>query len=425
MELTSQIKEYILEGVVKRFLKYVQIDSQSDDNSNSFPSTQEQIQFGKVLVEELKLLGLQNIIHDKYGYIYAQLRASKGYESSQEIGLIAHLDTSPSVNGKDVKPKIHSNYQGGVINFEKNKNLVLSLEDSPALNDYMGEDIITSKGDTLLGADDKAGIAEIMTLCDVLSTFTQLVHGPIVICFFPDEELGKGTEKIDISKLPRICYTVDGSRIGELEFECFDAWKVNIIFKGLNVHPGYAKGLMINSIHIAAQFISDLPEFETPRNTEGREGFYHLISLKGTPEKSKATLLLRDFEEEKNSERFKYLEILKTLYERKYEGLKIEIDVEHQYENMKKYLESDSKVIKIAKEAIQKAGLDPIIHSIRGGTDGAHLSKKGIPTPNLFTGGMLFHSKKEYIPKIALQKATEVLLYLSLLWKKHKKMKEK
>jgi tripeptide aminopeptidase len=223
-----------------------------------------------------------------------------------------------------------------------------------------------------------------------------------------------------MSKLPKVCYTVDGSKLGELEFECFDAWKVKIHFKGLNVHPGYAKGLMINSVYIAAQYLSDLPELETPRNTEGREGFYHLISLNGTPEVSEAVLLLRDFEEEENLTRFKYLEILKTLYERKYKGLEIILEKEHQYENMINYLESDSKVIKLAEEAIRKAELEPIIHSIRGGTDGAYLSKNGIPTPNLFTGGMLFHSKKEYIPKIALKKATEVLIFLILLWNRQK-----
>lgn len=307
MKITDEIKEYILSNSVKRFLKYVQIDSHSEENADSFPSTSEQIEFGKILVEELEDLGLNNIIHDKHGYIYAYLPASNGFESIPPIGYIAHLDTAPTVSGKNVEPVIHKNYEGGLISFEKNGSLELTSDDSPELDNYIGYDIITSKGDTLLGADDKAGIAEIITACDVLIKFKEISHGPITICFFPDEELGKGTEKIDISKLPEICYTIDGSKMGQLEIECFDAWKVEITFNGLNVHPGYAKGLMINSIQIATQYLSDLPVNETPRNTENREGFYHLMSLKGTPEESNAILILRDFEEVKNMKRFDFL----------------------------------------------------------------------------------------------------------------------
>jgi len=416
MNLTNNLKAYIQDKTIKRFLKYVKVDSQSKENADSFPSRKEQIQFGEALVEELKTLGLGDIVHDKFGYIYAHIHPSEGYENIQSIGFIAHLDTSPSVSGKNVQPVIHKNYDGGIIKFEENEELELSPDDSPELNEYKSYDIITSKGDTLLGADDKAGIAEIITMCDVFNKFKELKHGPITICFFPDEELGKGTEHIDLSKLPEICYTIDGSKMGELEFECFDAWKLKINFKGLNVHPGYAKGLMINSIRIATQFLNELPENEIPRNTEKREGFYHLTNLIGNPEESNLTLLLRDFDIENNLKRFEYLNKLKELYELRYDGLKIDIKREHQYENMKNYLKNNSKVIDLAKQAILKADLELEIHSIRGGTDGAHLSAKGIPTPNIFTGGLLFHSKKEYIPTIALKKATEVILYLINLW---------
>ncbi|MBY8981367.1 MAG: peptidase T [Candidatus Lokiarchaeota archaeon] len=416
MKLSEKIQDIIYQKVISHFLKYVKINSTSNEDSNSFPSTKEQIEFGKILVDEMHNLEIKNIIHDKFGYIYAHIPASKGYKNVQPIGLIAHLDTSPTVSGIDVEPIIHRNYNSEDIHFEKNKNQILSPKDSPELLNYIGYDIITSKGDTLLGADDKAGIAEIITACDIWNKFPEIKHGPIVICFFPDEELGKGTQNINISKLPNICYTIDGSEMGLLEIECFDAWKIEIIFNGLNIHPGYAKDIMINSIHIASKFLSELPELESPEHTEEREGFYHLSSLEGNEEKSKAIIIIRDFEISSNQKRIIFLKKLKELYEKSYSGLRITMNIEHQYSNMKKYLQRHPKIIELAKQAINMADLEYKIHSIRGGTDGAHLSAKGIPTPNLFTGGLLFHSKKEYIPTIALKKATEVIIYLALLY---------
>jgi tripeptide aminopeptidase len=416
MELTEDIKQFLLNKAVENFLRYVKIFTTSDIKSASYPSTQNQLDLGKVLVKELSALGIKDIEHDKYGYVYVNLPASLGFENIKPIGFIAHLDTSPAVSGKDVKPVIHSNYDGNEIKFAQNEELTLSLDDSPQLKEYIGLDIITSEGDTLLGADNKAGIAEIMAVCAAWNKFLELKHGPIMICFTPDEEIGRGTAKIKKKRLPEICYTMDGSEMGQLEIECFDAWGVSIKFKGLNVHPGYAKDLMVNAIHIASRFLSELPEAESPEHTEEREGFYHLMELQGNEEEASATLILRDFELQNNQKRKDYLEHLKKLYELRYLGLKIELQFLHQYQNMLTFLEKEQKSIDLAKKAIELAGLEVKIHSIRGGTDGAKLSEKGIPTPNIFAGGLLFHSRKEYIPTLALQKAAEVIINLAELW---------
>jgi len=416
MELTKEIQEFLLNNALERFLRYVKIWTTSNEKSDSIPSTKNQLELGKILVEELKKLNLEDVVHDDLGFIYGYLPPSQGYENTKTIGLIAHLDTSPAVSGKDVKPVIHKNYNGTEIRFAQNPKLSLTINDSPNLEEYIGLDIITSQGDTLLGADDKAGIAEIVTTLAAWKKFPEFKHSPIKICFTPDEEIVRGIHKIDKEKLPEVCYTVDGSKMGELEIECFDAWRAIIKFKGLNVHPGYAKNLMINAIHIACRFLSELPEAETPEHTEEREGFFHVNKLQGTSEEANATLTIRDFELKNNQRRTDYLKNLKKLYELRYPGLKIELDFLHQYKNMLKYLEKDKIVIDLAKKAIDLAGLEVKLHSIRGGTDGTILSEKGIPTPNIFTGGELFHSRKEYIPTLALQKAAEVLIYLGYLW---------
>lgn len=416
MELTKDIQEFLLNDALERFLRYVKIWTTSDESVETVPSTKIQLDLGKLLVEELKELHLENIIHDEYGFVYAFLPPSKGFENVRLIGLLAHVDTSPAVNGKDVKPVIHRNYDGKDIKYPQVKELVLTSDDSPNLEEYLGLDIITSEGDTLLGADNKAGVAEIMAVCAAWKKFDQLIHGPIMICFTTDEETGLGIDKVDLQKLPKICYTVDGGEMGELEFECFDAWLAKIKFIGLSVHPGHAKNKMINAIQIASRFFSELPESESPENTEEREGFFHLEKLQGTAEEATSRMLIRDFLEENNQRRMDYIINLKKVYEIRYPRLKIDIDFKHQYQNMFTYLEKKPKVIDIAKQAIEKTGLEVNIHPIRGGTDGARLSAKGIPTPNIFTGGQLFHSRKEYIPTLALQKAAEVLIYLAHLW---------
>ncbi len=414
--LSEEIKEFLLEESVNRFLRYVQVWTTSDELSQSNPSTENQFELGKILAAELSELNLKNVIHNNFGYVYADLPASSGLENVRRIGLIAHIDTSPAVSGKNVKTVIHRNYDGGTIEFVSNKDLKLTVEDSPILKDYIGLDIITSEGDTLLGADDKAGIAEIMTACAAWQRFPDLRHGPVTICFTPDEEVGKGTSNINKQRLPEICYTMDGSEMGELEFECFDAWKATITFTGLSIHPGYAKNLLINAIHIASRFLCEIPEYESPEHTEEREGFYFVKALNGSVEEAKTVLIIRDFIQDNNKKRMEFLRKLKDIYELRYPGLKIDLQFEHQYRNMLRFIKKEKIVIDLAEKAIVMAGLEVKIHSIRGGTDGSKLSEMGIPTPNIFSGGLLFHSRKEHIPTLALQKASEVLLYLAQLW---------
>jgi len=416
--IPQEVKSFILEDVVSRFLRYVQIWTTSDVNSTTVPSTKTQFELARLLIKELEDLNLENVVLDEKCYVYADLPASEGLENSRRIGLVAHLDTSEMVSGKDVKPIIHKNYGGKPIRFSQKQDLLLTIEDSPELEKYFGFDIITSSGDTLLGADDKAGIAEIMTACAVWNKYPQFKHGPITICFTPDEEIGKGTDHIDKSRLPEICYTLDGSEMGELEIECFDARKAIITFNGISVHPGYAKNLLVNAVQIASRFISELPEYQTPEHTEEREGFFHLSQLHGNVEKATASILIRDFDSQENEKRKRLLNQLKELYELRYPGLKIDIEYLYQYKNMLTYLEKQPQVIDLAKKAIEMADLELNMHLIRGGTDGARLSEMGIPTPNLFAGGLLFHSRKEYIPTISMQKASEVIIYLAELWSK-------
>jgi len=417
MAISKEIQEFLLNDALERFLRYVKVWTTSDEISPSFPSTDNQFELGKILVEELKDLDLEDVIQDDLGFVYAYLPPSQGCEHVKAIGLLAHLDTSSAVNGKDVKPVIHKNYEGSEIKYAQNKDLSLTINDSPNLEKYFGLDIITSQGDTLLGADDKAGIAEIMAACASWKKYSELKHGPITICFSTDEETGKHSIlKADEKRLPKICYTLDGGEMGELEFECFDAWLATFKFKGLSVHPGYAKNKMLNAIHIACRFFSELPESESPEHTEEKEGFFHLTKLQGKAEEATARLLVRDFDLKRNQKRMDFLKAMKNLYIIRYPGLEIELNFKHQYENMLRYLEKEQKVIDLAQKAIKLAGLEVKIHAIRGGTDGAQLSAKGIPTPNIFTGGELFHSRKEYIPTLALQKAAEVLIYLAELW---------
>jgi len=420
MEISKEIQEFLLDDAVERFLRYVKICTTSDENGTSIPTTKSQFDLGKILVEELKALNLKDIIHDEYGFVYASLPPSEGFEKKIPIGLLAHLDTYYGVSGRNVKPVLHRNYDGSVIKFTQDKSLKLHFDDSPLLEKYLGLDIITSEGDTLLGTDDKAGIAEIMTACAAWNKYPDLKHGPITICFTPDEETGLGIAKVDEKRLPKICYTIDGGQMGELEYECFDAWRATFKFKGLNIHPGYAKNKMINAIEIACRFFSELPEAESPQHTEKREGYYHLTKLQGSPEEATAKVIIRDFDEKNNHKRMNYINKLKDAYEIRYSGLEIQVDFLHQYQNMIKFLEKKQTIIDLAKQAIQNSGLEALMHPTRGGTDGARLSAIGILTPNLFTGGLLFHSRKEHIPTLALQKAAEVILYLAELWTEKK-----
>ncbi|NHJ46805.1 MAG: peptidase T [Asgard group archaeon] len=416
MNVSNEIKEFLLNDAKERFLRYVAYDTQSSEETGTFPSTEKQFDLAKVLVKELKELGFQNVTMDENCFVYGDLPASKGCEKSQAIGLVAHMDTSPSESGKNVKPVILKKYDGKPIKYPKNKDLVLTIDDSPELEKFIGMDIITSSGDTLLGADDKSGVAAIVAAGAAWHKYPELKHGPITVCFTPDEEIGHGTTKINMDRLPKFCYTFDGGEMGELETECFDAWKATIHFKGISVHPGYSKNLMVNAIEIACRYVSQIPEGETPQHTEKREGFYHLYNLSGDCVKAKATFIIRDFEKKKNEERIKYLKLLAQTFEQRYPGLKIKPEIDHSYENMLVYLEEFPDVIDKARKAIEMTGLPVKETLIRGGTDGARLSARGIPTPNLFAGGLLFHSLREYIPIPALQKAAEVILHLANNW---------
>ncbi len=416
MDINKEIQDLLLKEGMERFLKYVTYHTTSDENTGTFPSTERQFELGKELAKELNELGFQNVILDEFCYVYGNLPASKGYEKAQAIGLVAHMDTSPAESGLNVTPVIHEKYDGSSIKYQKNPDITLTKKDSPELEKFIGMDIITSSGDTLLGADDKAGIAGIMTAAAAWQKYPELEHGPITVCFTPDEEIGHGTTKINMDKLPKYCYTFDGGEIGELEFECFDAWKATINFKGISVHPGYAKNLMVNAIEIASRFVAQIPEAEIPQHTEKREGFYHLYIMDGDCVKAKTIFILRDFEKANNEKRIKYLKDLKETFETRYPGLKIEQKFEHSYENMIVYLKDHQVVIDKAAEAIEMVGIELHKTIIRGGTDGARLSARGIPTPNIFAGGILFHSLKEYIPAQALQKSAETILYLGNTW---------
>jgi tripeptide aminopeptidase len=413
--LNQFVKTFLLDEAKSRFLGYVKIDTRSDPESGKHPSSDGQLNLARMLKRELDQIGLVNAELDPYGYVYGTLPASRRVEGPK-IVLCAHMDTSPSVSGSNVSPMIRKKYDGGVLVFPDEKKLTLNPGESPELLKFVGENIITASGGTLLGADDKAGIAEIMASLAAFQKFEDLLHPELRIVFTPDEEIGKGTEKIDREKLGDYGYTVDGGQIGELEDECFDAIEVKLVFKGLNVHPGAAKNKMLNAVAVAARFVSTLPEHETPEHTEKREGFFHLTEMKGDESLACIRILIRDFERKNNLRRIRLLKEYISMFEIRYPGLTVEAEIEDQYSNMKEVLEKYPDVIRMAERAIKMAGVEVIRKAVRGGTDGSRLSFMGMPTPNLFAGGLMLHSKKEWIPEIALQKGAEVIVNLCGLW---------
>ena len=414
MDQTSLI-ESVGPRVAERFQRYVAIDSTADPESGRSPSSEGQLVLGAMLVGELLRMGLKRVEQDAHGYIYAMV---PGRFSSTSLALTfcAHLDTSPSVSGANIRPVMHQNYDGGEIHFEDDPDLRLTPEDSPELYKFVGQDIITASGQTLLGADDKAGLAAIMTALDALMQFSDWPHPELRIVFTPDEEIGQGTAHIDRSRLGDIGYTIDGGEMGELEAECFHALKVVLIFQGMNVHPGYAKNRMINAGTLAARFVAGLPAAEAPEHTEDREGFFHVTGLSGNESRAKVEIILRDFDARRNQRREQLLRHMLAGFETAYPGLTIDMCVTEQYRNMKEVLDRHPDVVAKGREAIRAAGLTAITRAIRGGTDGAQLCFMGLPTPNLFAGGLLFHSRKEWIPAIALTKSTQVILELCRLW---------
>ena len=400
--------------LVERFLKYVSFDTQSNEESGVTPSTPGQMVFARFLKEELEALGLEEITLDENGYLFATLPANID-KSVPVVGFIAHMDTSPDMSGKDVSPRIVENYDGKDIVLCADEQVVLSPARFPELLDHKGEDLIVTNGKTLLGADDKAGIAEIVSAVAYLKEHPEIKHGKIRIGFNPDEEIGLGAHKFDVERFGADwAYTMDGGAIGELEFENFNAASAKVTFKGRNVHPGYAKHKMINSIRIANQFSIMLPRWETPEHTEDYEGFYHLIGFEGTVEESKLTYIIRDHDRDRFERRKKELEHLVRKVNHEYPGC-ASIEIKDQYYNMREKIEPVMYIVDIAKQAMENADVAPKVQPIRGGTDGAQLSFKGLPCPNIFAGGLNFHGRYEFVPIPSMEKATDVVVEICKL----------
>jgi len=401
----------------ERFLKYVKYDTKSDEESRTFPSSLNQLELSKELVKELNEMGIKDAILNENGYVVASL-PSNSEKNVPVIGFIAHVDTSPAVSGANVNPIIHSNYQGGDIILPKDTTKIIKVSESPVLNDMIGYDIITTDGTTLLGADDKAGIAEIMDALNYLLTHPEIKHGTIKICFTPDEEVGRGTEKFDVKNFgAKYAYTIDGSTRGEIESETFSADGVEIKFIGKNVHPGFAKGIMINSAKIAAKFIESLPKDTlSPETTSGREGFVHCTSITGNESETTVKFIIRDFIDEKLNEYENFLKKLAQEAVDAYKGSSFEFKVVEQYRNMFNIIKEHPEVVDNAVEALERLGIVPLKHAIRGGTDGSRLSYMGLPTPNLFAGGHNFHGYTEFIAIQDMKMAVKTIVELCKIW---------
>ena len=402
-------------ALVERFLKYVSFDTQSSEETEVTPSTPGQMVFAKYLKEELESLGLEDITLDEHGYLFATLPANID-KPVPTIGFIAHMDTSPDMSGKDVSPRIVQNYDGSDIVLCAEENVVLSPSQFPELLDHKGEDLIVTNGKTLLGADDKAGIAEIVSAIVYLKEHPEIKHGKIRIGFNPDEEIGLGAHKFDVEKFGcDWAYTMDGGEVGELEFENFNAASAKITFKGRNVHPGYAKNKMINSIRVANRFCAMLPAHETPEHTEGYEGFYHLISFNGDVEQTTVAYIIRDHDRARFESRKKKRERFVSEINAEYGEGTATLELRDQYYNMREKIEPVMHIIDTAFAAMEAVGVKPNVKPIRGGTDGAQLSFKGLPCPNIFAGGLNFHGRYEFAPIQNMEKAMKVIVKIAEL----------
>lgn len=400
--------------LIERFIKYVKIDTQSDDETGLTPSTPGQMLFAQELVNELLEIGLDDIELDDNGYLTATL-PSNCDKKIPTIGFIAHMDTSPDMSGKNVKPHIIEDYNGEDIVLNESLNIVTRVDDFPELKEYIGNDIIVTDGTTLLGADDKAGIAEIISAIEILKN-SNIPHGEIRICFTPDEEIGAGANYFDVEKFgAEWAYTLDGGAIGELEYENFNAAIAKIFVNGLNIHPGYAKGKMRNSIRIANQIIMMLPRFQTPEHTEDYEGFFHLTDMKGDVERTQLTYIVRDHNRMRFEERKKELNHLVNKINNEFGEGTCEIEMTDQYYNMEEKIRPVMHIIELVKTAMEECNVEPKIKPIRGGTDGARLSFMGLPCPNIFAGGHNFHGKHEYVPIQSMEKAVEVIIKIAEL----------
>lgn len=399
------------EKVVQRFLKYVTFDTTANPNNSNCPSSEGQKVFANYLVEELKSLGLEDAHVDENSYVMATLKGNT--EGVETIGFISHLDTAPDVTGKNVKPKIIKNYDGKDIVLNEELNIITSSNDYPDLKKFIGEDLIVTDGTTLLGADDKAGISEIVTAIEYLVNNPEIKHGDIKIGFTPDEEIGRGADLFNVEKFSaKYAYTIDGGIMGELQYENFNAAGATITIQGRNVHPGAAKNKMINALHIAAEISQMFPQSERPETTEGYEGFYHLNDINGNVENATMVYIIRDHSKEKFEYRKQYMKDAISKVSEKYNG-RVTLELNDQYYNMKEKVEPVKFIVDIAEEAMKECDITPIIVPIRGGTDGARLSFMGLPCPNIFTGGLNFHSKNECIPIIALEKCSNLIVKIA------------
>lgn len=405
-----------MSNVIDRFLRYVKFDTKSDPESETTPSTQGQMIFAKAIGKELEEIGMQDVSVDENGYVMATLPSNLD-KKVPVIGFIAHMDTSPDMSGTNVNPQFVENYDGGDIILNKELNIVLSPKEFPELEMYKGKTLITTDGTTLLGADDKAGIAEIITAVEYLINHPEIKHGTIKVGFTPDEEVGRGANKFDVQKFGAdLAYTLDGGRIGELEFENFNAAGAKITVKGRNVHPGYATNKMVNSILIANEIIGAFPANEIPSKTSGYDGFYHLNSMEGEVEGTILRYIIRDFDRDNFERRKQFMrDVVNKINERYGEDTAV-LDLKDSYYNMKEKIEPVRHVVDLAFEAMKAVDVEPIVRPIRGGTDGARLSFMGLPTPNLFTGGENFHGKYEYVPTYAIEKAVDVVLKIIELY---------
>ncbi|MCY9187777.1 peptidase T [Bacillus mojavensis] len=404
------------EDIIERFTTYVKVDTQSDESVDTCPSTPGQLTLGNMLVEELKSIGMEDAAIDENGYVMATLPSNTD-KDVPTIGFLAHVDTATDFTGKNVNPQIVESYDGKDITLNEKLQVILSPDQFPELSGYKGHTLITTDGTTLLGADNKAGIAEIMTAMDYLIKHPEIKHGTIRVAFTPDEEIGRGPHKFDVERFnASFAYTVDGGPLGELEYESFNAAAAKITIKGNNVHPGTAKGKMINSAKIAMKLNSMLPADEAPEYTEGYEGFYHLLSIQGDVEETRLNYIIRDFDKDIFQNRKETMQRIVEELQNEYGQNRIQLDMNDQYYNMREKIEPVIEIVHIAKQAMENLGIEPKISPIRGGTDGSQLSYMGLPTPNIFTGGENFHGKFEYISTDNMVKAVNVIVEIAKLF---------
>ncbi len=400
----------MMSDVLNRFFKYISFDTQSKDNVEEFPSTEKQRVLAKELAAELQAMNAEEVTVDEYGYVYATIPATME-KNVPVLGFIAHMDTAPAYSGTGIKPRIVKNYDGSDIVLNEETGVTMRVSDFPDLLDYKGQDIVTTDGTTLLGADDKAGVSEIMTMAEYLLSHPEIPHGKLRIGFTPDEEVGRGADFFDVKGFGAdVAYTVDGGALGELEYENFNAASARVIIHGSNIHPGSSKGKMRNALLMAMEFHGMLPVHENPMYTEGYEGFYHLDSMGGTVEEARLEYIIRDHSKEKFEAKKEFIKQAAEYLNKRYPAGTVELILKDSYYNMREMVEPHMYLIDIARTAMEETGIKPLIHPIRGGTDGARLSYMGLPCPNLCTGGHNFHGKFEFIPVQSMEKVVELLL---------------